>query len=58
MRLYADFLIFCPSCPPFRKGPTVAGLLPHVLWAELRYRSGRKAFHSTLFELGRPMVAG
>jgi len=50
--------VFCPRYPPFRKGPTVAGLLPHVLWAELRYRSGRKAFHSTLFELGRDMVAG
>jgi len=58
MRLYHDFLIFCRSHPPFRPGVTVAGILPHVLWAELRYRSGRKAFHSTLFEVARPMTAG
>jgi len=40
MRLYYNFLIFCPRYPPFRKGPTVADMLPHVLWAELRFRSG------------------
>jgi len=58
MRTYPNFIIFCPSCPPFRPGPTVAGLLPHVIWAELRYRSGRRALHSTLFEVARPTVAG
>jgi len=57
-RVYPDFLIFCRSHPPFRPGVTVAGILPHVLWAELRYRSGGTAVHSTLFELEPDMWAG
>jgi len=49
-RVYHDLLIFCPECPPFRPGPTVAGLLPHVLWAELRRRGGT-GVRGTLFDL-------
>jgi len=58
VKLYHDFLIFCPEHPPFRKGPTVADMLPHVLWAELRFRSGLTLRAVSRSIPGRTMVAG
>jgi len=61
-RLYPNFIVFCKRFPPFRAGVTMAGILPHVLWAELRYKGGGRTLHTTLFEILRRratiMVAG